>query len=484
MNIVVGIDAGTTHCKVVAVDKKSELLFSSKKNCTSYTDETGMHEQDADEIFNLVSMLLAEVFRDIGEDNIACVSFSTAMHSLLAVDAYGKPLMRAMTWADTRAGKYAAQLKQHEQAAAIFAETGVPVHAMTPYCKLVWLKNERPEIFSKAKRFLSLKEYILYKLFGTFVIDEAMASATGLFNILTGQWSDAAIKVAGINTQQLSHIVSIFYAQNQLLPGIKQQFGLQRDICFIAGSGDGGAAQLGSGALLENEVCFTIGTSGAVRTFIHQPVTDVQQRIFTYMFTANWYFTGGATNNGGIIMQWFAQLFLPGIKSEDSFDKIISLAQASDAGAKGLLFVPYLNGERAPVWDASATGQFNGIKSLHTINDFARAVIEGVLLNMFDIFQSLPNRDAVDTIYANGGFFNNPYMAQLLADITGRNVLLQNDTDSSAMGAIYEGMLAVGWLKDILEVKRFITTDEKIVPNPQNHDAYKVVFERYEALKK
>jgi gluconokinase len=355
---------------------------------------------------------------------------------------------------------------------------------MTPYCKLVWLKHEKPDIFNQATRFISLKEYILYKLFGNFVIDEAMASATGLFNLNTGGWSEAAMHVAGIETSKLSQIVPIFYKQTELVPSIKQQFGLHGNIEFIAGSGDGGAAQLGSGALLENEACFTIGTSGAVRTFIHSPVTDDQQRIFTYLFTKGWYFTGGATNNGGVIMEWFAQLFLPDIKKEESFDKIINLAKSSDTGAKGLLFVPYLNGERAPVWDASATGQFAGIKSIHTLGDFARAVIEGVLLNMFDIFQSLPNRDKVDTIYANGGFFNNPFMAQLLADITGRKVLLQKDSDSSAIGAVYEGMLAVGWLKDMAEVKQFVTTDDTFTPDEKQHGVYKDVFGRYVGLRK
>ncbi len=484
MEIVVGIDAGTTHCKVVAVDKKGVLLFSAKRNCTSYTDETGMHEQDPNEVFNLVAELLREAFNFVGEGKIACVSFSTAMHSLLAVGNNGEPLMRAMTWADTRAGHYAALLKQHEQAAEIFAETGVPAHAMTPYCKLVWLKHERPDIFASAAKFISLKEYILYKLFGCFLVDEAMASATGLFSLKTGRWSEAAMQVAGITEDKLSHIVSIFYAQQTLLPAMRQRLAVTGAVMFIAGSGDGGAAQLGSGALLPNEACFTIGTSGAVRTFIHSPITDARQRVFTYLFTANWYFTGGATNNGGVVMQWFARLFLPTTPVDESFDAIIALAQNSEPGAKGLLFVPYLNGERAPVWDAAATGQFAGIRSLHGICDFARAVVEGLLLNMFDIFQSLPNCGVVDAIYANGGFLNNAFTAQLLADVTGRRVLLQRDTDSSAMGAVYEGMLAVGWLNDILDVKQFIAADEEFMPDAANHAVYKAVFERYVGLGK
>jgi gluconokinase len=252
----------------------------------------------------------------------------------------------------------------------------------------------------------------------------------------------------------------------------------------VAGSGDGGAAQLGSGALLQNEACITIGTSGAVRMFIRQPVTDPQQKLFTYLFVNDWYFTGGATNNGGSLMPWFAGVFLPGLDGTQSFEKAIELANASQPGAKGLLFVPYLHGERAPVWDADAVGQFYGIKSIHGTADFARAVIEGVLLNIAEIFALLPSTGHVDTIYANGGFFSDPFMAQLLADITGKKVLLQKDADSSAMGAIFIGMLATGRLKNIEEVKQFITTDETYLPDAGRNKIYQGVFGRYKALGK
>lgn len=473
MSNIIGIDAGTTHCKAIVVNKAGQILFSAKKNCTSYTDATGMHEQDADEIFALVAGLLTEALTQVNPHTVACISFSTAMHSLLAVDAQGAPLMRALTWADTRAGQYAATLKNLPQAAAIFAETGVPVHAMTPYCKLAWLKQQRPDVFNRAHKFITLKEYILYKLGGQFVVDEAIASATGLMNLATSQWSQAAMQAVGITAQRLPTIVPASYQQQVTLPGLAQ------NVPFIAGCGDGAAAQLGSGALLPNEACFTIGTSGAVRTFIHQPVTDALQRIFTYAFLPGWYFTGGATNNGGSVLPWFANLFLQGTPQEESFDKIIALAQSSPAGAKGILFVPYLNGERAPVWDAAATARLTGIKSSHQLADYARAAAEGVLLNMYNIFQSLPNWDEVDTIYANGGFFNSPFAAQLLANITGRKVLLQKDADTSAMGAAYVGMLALGWLKEVAEVKQFIATSETYLPEPAIHEIYKEVFERY-----
>jgi len=460
MNNCIGIDIGTTHCKLLLVSKQGRVIYSAKKNCRSFTNEDGMHEQDAEEIFNTTAALLKEAFAYMPQAEITSVCFSTAMHSLLAFDEAGKPLMNAITWADTRAAKYAKQLKESAAGIEIYNQTGTPIHAMTPLCKLIWLKNERPEIFNAAARFISIKEYIFYRLFGKYIIDHSIASATGLFDIHTKQWNDAALTTAAITANMLSQPVDVLHAERGLLPAIKAQLGLTESIAFIAGCGDGAAAQLGSGALLPNEACVTIGTSGAVRTFTQAAYAHPQQKTFCYVFLQDWFLTGGATNNGGNVINWFAKIFLPGVKDEDCYATTIAMAQQSTKGARGLKFVPYINGERSPVWDADATGSFTGIKSSHTVNDFARAVIEGILMNILEIFNTLPNCNEVNTIYANGGFFNSPFMAQLLADISGKKVLTQKDADGSAMGAVYICMLAHEWIRDVTEVKQFVGTDE------------------------
>ena len=484
MNNIIGIDIGTTHCKLLLVSENSKVIFSDKRNCRSFTDDKGKHEQDAEEIFKSVAELLKEAFEHTEQSAISCVCFSTAMHSLLAIDGEGRPLMNALTWADTRAAKYAKQLKESPVAAEIYHQTGTPIHAMSPLCKLLWLKNEQQPVFAKAAKFISIKEYIFYKLFGKYVIDHSIASATGLFNIHANQWNDASLQLAGVMVDKFSQPADILHAEDDMLAAVKKQIGLTVNIPFIMGCSDGAAAQFGAGAILPTEACVTAGTSGAVRTFITEAITHPQQKTFTYVFQPNWYLTGGATNNGGNVVQWFAKIFLPNVKEEDCYATIIKMASQPEAGAKGLLFVPYLYGERSPVWDADATGQFTGIKNMHSANDFARAVIEGILLNLWEIFQTLPNRNEAKTIYANGGFFNNPFMAQLLADISGRKVLLQKDADSSAMGAVYVGMLAQGWIKDIAEVKKFITADTTFEPNENALEVYKEVFGRYVEARK
>lgn len=479
MDNIIGIDIGTTHGKLVVVNRENKIIFTVKQNCRSYTDEKGMHEQDAEEIYNIVFSLLQQCLANIPAAAISCISFSSAMHSLLAVDKNGKPLMRAITWADNRAATTAAQLRGSDIGAELFAQTGTPIHAMTPFCKLVWLNEEQPQLFERAYKFISLKEYIFNRLFDEYVIDEPMACGTGMFNLHTRKWNEVSLQVAGIREEQLSAVVPVFYAQNSFRREIKEQLGLHDDLYCIAGCSDGSAAQLGSGALGDADVCVTIGTSGAIRKFIHEPIVDAQQKIFTYLLTDGWYFSGGPTNNGGTVLQWFGSVFLHTVPVSELYDTIITLAKSSVPGAHGLLFIPYINGERAPVWNSGVTGSFSGIKNTHTINDFARAAIEGILLNLREIYDYLPNHQTTKAIYANGGFFNSPFMAQLLADMFGVKVLIQKDADSSCMGAVYVGMLAKGWLKRIEEVKGLITTDEEYLPREEEHEVYKGVLKKY-----
>lgn len=479
MKHIVGIDLGTTHCKLVIVSPDNKVVFTARQNCQSFVGDDGMHEQDASDICRMVLDLLTQAFKHTHEDEISCISFSAAMHSLLAVDAGGTPLMNALTWADTRAAKYAQQIKDSKDAADIYAQTGTPIHAMSPLCKIAWLKNERPEIFNKAAKFISIKEYIFYNLFGRYVVDHSIASATGLFNINTRQWHKPALLVAGITEDNLSQPLEVLHAETALLPAIQKQIGITGDIPFILGCSDGAAAQLGSGTLLPNEACVTIGTSGAVRRFIKQAITHPQQKTFTYAFLPGWYLTGGATNNGGNVLQWFTGIFKMDGEGGDRLAAITNMAAKSEAGARGILFTPYLNGERSPVYDAGATARLTGMRSTHTVNDIARAVAEGILLNVWEIYQTLPGTEEVDTIYANGGFFGNAFLAQLLADISGKKIMLQEDADSSAMGAVYLGWLFCGKLANIEEVKKYTTADVTYMPRGDEHSFYKKVFNAY-----
>jgi gluconokinase len=206
MNII-AIDIGTTNCKAVIVNRHAKVLQSFQSATKPLQPRPGWNEQDADEIFSSVFKLLQQAIAYSKAENIACVSFSAAMHSLLAVDKTGRPLMNMLTWADLRSAGYAQTLKQKPIAKTLYETTGVPVHAMSPLCKLLWLKHEAKNIFAKAYKFISIKEYIFFRLFGKYIVDYSIAAATGLFDEKNLCWYDEALRIAGITTQHLSSII-------------------------------------------------------------------------------------------------------------------------------------------------------------------------------------------------------------------------------------------------------------------------------------
>jgi len=163
MKYFIGIDVGTTHCKAIAANTNGEVIYSLQSSFTSLQQQTGQHEQVAEQIFEQVITLLRQMLQQCSNKEIIGISFSTAMHSIMAIDTNGKPLTNVFTWADTRCAKYADELLQNKKAHSLYAQTGVPIHPMNPLCKLLWLRHERSEVFAKAFKFISIKEYIFFQ---------------------------------------------------------------------------------------------------------------------------------------------------------------------------------------------------------------------------------------------------------------------------------------------------------------------------------
>src|SRR5690606_36490240 len=181
------------------------------------------------------------------------IGFSSAMHGLIAMDAHDQPLTNCIIWADTRSAPYAKALNGTPEGLDIYMKTGTPVHAMSPLCKLGWLRTEEPVIFKAARKFISIKEYVFYRLFGRYVVDESIASATGLFDIHAFQWYGPALTLAGISSAQLSEPVPITYTLTGLDEAMVNAMGIPADTPFVVGGSDGCLANLGAGAVNPGE---------------------------------------------------------------------------------------------------------------------------------------------------------------------------------------------------------------------------------------
>lgn len=483
MNII-AIDLGTTNCKAVVVNAGGKVLKAFHVATRPIEPKQGWNEQNADGIFNAVLKLLKQAFAFCKENNVTCVSFSAAMHSLLAVDKSGKPLMNMLTWADLRSAKYAHQLKDKPIAKDLYETTGVPIHAMSPLCKLIWLKHESVDIFNKAHKFISIKEYIFFRLFGKYIIDHSIAAATGLFDEKNICWHDEALKVAGINTEQLSTLLPVEHYETALLPSITKKLKIKNVIPFVLGASDGALANLGSGILNATNAAVTVGTSGAARITSNKYLIDEKQRLFCYYISDGFYITGGAINNGGVALQWLVEKIL-----EEDFNDAKKLAALFKAtakikpGAEGLIFLPYIFGERAPVWDENARGAFTGLTSVHTKAHLVKAVLEGICFSIFDVMQALEETSgSIKNIYLSGGIIKSDIWVQLLTDISGKNIMVNEAADASALGAAFIGMKAIGSVKKLNEAKMFLGKVKTFKPHKTNHITYEKYFKIYRSL--
>jgi gluconokinase len=476
MKYVIGVDIGTTNTKAVAFAVDGTVLGSTGAGYPVFTDAEGRHELDPDQLIAAVESTVGELLKSMPEAP-AGISFSCAFHSLLAVDGQGEPLTRAMTWADLRPSAAAKALRGTEVGRRIYRHTGTPIHAMSPLCKLLWLRDHEPDIFQRAARFIGIKEYVWWRLTGKCQVDHSIASATGLFDIRRREWYPESLTLVGIDTGRLSDPVPCTHIEET-----------QANLRYVIGGGDGCLANLGSGAVRPGETALTIGTSGAIRMTASKPEDDPEGRVFNYILSPDRYTCGGATNNGGNVLKWLFEKVLVVGDSEEEWQRRVQEADGVPPGCEGLIFLPYLQGERAPVWDADARGVFFGVRSLHDHRHFTRACLEGVSYSLYQIGASVAETTGpIARIYASGGFTRSDVWLQMIADVFNKEVALCGAADASAIGAAVMGQLALGLIDDLEVAKELIHVVRTYEPNVARHalyqDNYRIFSQLYGRLR-
>lgn len=478
---VIGVDIGTTATKAVLFKRNGAVIASHHIEYPLYSPTPDTAEQDPLEIFEAVVHSIEKVMQkaSVASDSIVCVSFSAAMHSLMAVDAQGEALTRCITWADNRSAPYTEKIVNEMNGHAIYERTGTPMHPMSPLSKLVWLRHEQPALFTAAHKFISIKEFIFYKLFQAFVIDYSIATATGLCNLEQLDWDAEALQVAGITKDKLSEIVPTTAVFTGLSADVANKLNLLQTTPFVIGASDGALSNLGVNAMEPGVVALTIGTSGAIRTISKQPKTDPKGRTFCYALTEDYWVIGGAVNNGGVIFRWLRDELCRLEKEEarqlgiEAYEWLTRIAANVPAGAAGLLFHPYLTGERAPLWDAHARGSFFGLRLHHHKEHMIRAVLEGVILNLYTVMIALEELIGEPvSIQATGGFARSELWRQMVADIFNVDVFVPESFESSCLGAAMLGLYSLGEIKELKVSSGMIGSTHHHQPNPNNVAIY------------
>jgi gluconokinase len=475
LSCVLAIDIGTTSTKGLVVASTGEVLAAHQEFYSTSYPLPGFAEQDPEVVFRSVVKIIKEVRQKI-KSPLAGICFSGAMHSVMVIDAQGNALTPLVIWADTRSADQAKEIKSKGLAQKIYEITGTPVHPMSLLCKLMWWQEHQPEMIEKAHRFISIKEFVIFKLTGEFLVDYSTATATGLFDIEELRWSELAQRLHCVPPSKFSTPVSIYHSVESTKEVWMNELQLNSDCKIILGASDGCCAQIGSGAMGEGELSITLGTSGAVRVASKKRIINPKGSIFNYLLDESTFICGGATNNGTALLNWYSGLF--DTSASKNIIEFVKETETIAAGASGLIFLPYLLGERAPIYNADARGVFFGISIGHSRLHFQRALLEGICFGIKSILMAIEKLvGRSKKIIVSGGITHSPAWLQLLSNVLGRDLIVPDASDASAMGAAMIGFKSLG-----ITMKKPHITERKINPDSVANHLYEEQFKIFESL--
>lgn len=444
------VDVGTTNIKL-SLFEKYQLIDKTEIRIETQHKACGKVFQNPAKILEHIKRGIKK-FSEKGMD-IEHLSFSTAMHSIMPVTdtLYDEEML---IWLDTQASSFVKEFKKEEQANLFYQKTGTPIHEMSPFSKIASMRKKT--WFKEVKKWLGLKEYLMVAFTGQEVIDYSTASTTGLFNIHEKKWDEEILEYLEIEKYKLAELVDTD-AHYVIRKELADELCISRDVLVYIGACDGClasyASYLGNGTMNT----LTVGTSGAVRKLTKKIELDKEGKTFCYYLNKEYWVVGGASNNGGQVLEWASNIFYPNQSIYDELDQIFKL---SPIGSNGVLFLPYIAGERAPLWNAEATGSFKNVSIHNKREDLLRSLSEGILFNLRYI-SDLVNLDARE-ISISGGFFDSPILATLAADIFGKNCI-QSVFSEPSFGLIC--------LMDPPE-KSIIADQRRIFTSLENHFKY------------
>jgi gluconokinase len=466
------------------------------------TTRDGGAELDADEMFDAFASALDEVLWKGGQANIAAVAASSLASNILAVDASGNALSPAYLYSDTRDAGAVEDLRSRVDWGPIYDRTGCPLHTSYLPARFVWIKQTRPELFSRASRWVSLHEYFLIKLFGRSMTSHSLASWTGLLDRTRLDWDDELLAMVGVRREQLSPLASA----RDSLSGLNAKSGdrwkgLSRALFFPA-LGDGAAANVGSGCSDATRMAVTVGTSGALRTVIpgraaagpppnkplnsgHRadggpltaPALSIPPGLWLYHVDERRSLLGGSLNNGGNVFAYLRRtLQLPEPGAEES-----ALGEL-EPDAHGLTVLPFFAGERSPGYHGDARAAIVGLTFETRPVEILRATLEGVAYRVAAIFdlilQAIP---APREIIASGSaLLHSPAWVQILADVVGQGITVSGEEQASARGAALVALEAVGAIRDAGDLPP--SFGETYTPSSVRHQVYLRARERQRRL--
>jgi gluconokinase len=475
--ITIGLDLGTTGCKAVAVNQDGHVLERDAAEYPLIRLEEGQAEQDAMVVYEAACATLRSLVSRL-ETPPSALALSGAMHSLLPVDNAGNPLANALTWADTRPGLVLEKLRASVDPLEVYTRTGCPVQTPFHLAKLVWLRETQPDVFKSAARFVAIKDFVVYRLTGRWATDVSLASTTGLFNLHTQKWDAELLALAGVDESHVLEVIDSLETHGQISANAARETGLPIGLRVVAGGSDGALANLGAGVITPGSSVITVGTSGALRRAVAEPLLDPQARTWCYRLSKHHLFAGGAINNAGLLLEWLRESFYRELDRESGFEALLLDAASIPPGADGLTVLPYLTGERSPHWQSDLEFTLHGARLRHTRAHVARAALESIAFCIADIRTITGTGGAIKL---TGGITRSRTWMQTLSDVLETPLEPVDAADASAIGAAT--IARANLLGQSLESGTVPSSaGEAVIPDSRTFDALRSARTRFHSV--
>ncbi|MCX6029836.1 MAG: xylulokinase [Chloroflexi bacterium] len=491
LNGILAHDLGTTGNKATLFDAATGAAVAAvfEPYTTAYPHAQWAEQDPADwcrAVYDGTRRLLEQAAIPPGD--IAVVSFSGMMNGALAVDAEGAALRSAILWADQRATVEATFLAERYGMARVYQVTG---NRATPSCsaaKILWIQRHQPEIYRRTHLFLQAKDYAAFLLSGVFATDYSDASNTNLFDLERRVWAADLAEAAGLDIAKLPPIYPSTTVIGRVTPQAAALTGLLAGTPVVIGGGDGACATVGAGSVRPGDAYTYIGSSSWMAVTADRPLYDPQMRTFNLAhLDPRLTFPLGSMQSAGGAFDWLERL-LRGDGDARLYDELSAAAAAVPPGADGLLFLPYLLGERSPYWNPQARGAFVGLTMAHGRPEMARAVLEGVAFNLRLILDALQAQAAgITAMRLIGGGAQGALWRQILADVFGLPILLPALlAEATSLGAAIAGGVGVGLYRDFGVAQQFVQVHAAERPDPAAQARYAELYplfaETYRAL--
>ena len=493
MNYLLGIDIGTSSTKTVLFNENGEVITSALDVYPMYQPRNGWAEQDPDDWWNATVTSIKEVMAKskISAKEIRGIGLSGQMHGLVMLGEDNKPLRRSIIWCDQRTALECEQITSLVGEEKIIEITANPALTGFTASKIMWIKNNEPDTYRKCRKILLPKDYIRYKLTGEFATEVSDASGMQLLDIPKRQWSDYVLAKLDIDKSLLAKVYESPEITGTVTTEIAALCNLCEGIPVVGGAGDQAASAIGNGIVKKGVVSATIGTSGVVFAHLDEISIDKKGRVHTFCHAVpNAWHIMGVTQSAGLSYKWFRDNFMTAEKfTADQLDTnpnaiIDKIAATSPPGANGIVYLPYLMGERTPHLDPNARGVFFGLSGMHTKNDMLRAVMEGVVFSLYDCLNIIEEMGTSPScVYAGGGGANSPLWRQMMADTFGIDIAVNTSTESGALGVAILAGVGAGVYKDVVSAcDSIIRMQDSQSPTKNNCQMYSEMYNVFTSL--